>query len=154
MKCLSLWNPWAYWYVSGQKKNETRSWRTNYTGPLLIHAARAFPPEARRFAETERAMQRLPGRLAFGAIIGAVTLMGCRMTEDIAQQITALERLYGDYSAGRWAWIACDPIMFKEPIPFKGRQGIFEVPDELIKGGICNNHLTSGPLLSFSAISG
>ena len=44
MKCLSLWQPWASLVVIGAKRFETRSWPTNYRGPLLIHAAQRWSP--------------------------------------------------------------------------------------------------------------
>ena len=132
MKAISLWQPWAYAVVAGTKKFETRSWRTPYKGMLAIHAAKRFPPEALSFAQTERALDRLPSRLAFGAILGTVRLFGCRDAVEVCSEISALERLYGDYSEGRWAWELRDPVMFDEPIPFKGSQGFFNVPDELL----------------------
>lgn len=39
MKALTIWQPWASLLVSGQKKYETRSWATDYRGPIAIHAA-------------------------------------------------------------------------------------------------------------------
>ena len=40
MKALTLWQPWATLVAIGAKKIETRSWKTNYRGPLAIHAAK------------------------------------------------------------------------------------------------------------------
>jgi len=42
MKALSLTQPWATLVAIGQKKIETRSWRTDYRGPLAIHAAKGL----------------------------------------------------------------------------------------------------------------
>lgn len=33
------------------------------------------------------------------------------------------ERLLGDYSPGRFAWVLQNPVMFKTPIPACGKQG-------------------------------
>lgn len=33
------------------------------------------------------------------------------------------ERLLGDYSPGRFAWVLQNPVMFKTPIPAHGKQG-------------------------------
>jgi activating signal cointegrator 1 len=135
MKAISLWQPWAYALVSGMKKIETRSWSTPYRGPLLIHAAKTFPVTARDFAMTERALGRLPARLPFGALVGVVNLADVRRTESVIQEISAIERLYGDYSWGRYAWMTDSFMAFDEPVPYKGKQGFFNVPDEIIKGG-------------------
>ncbi len=43
MKALSLWQPWASLIALGVKTIETRSWATNYRGPLAIHAGLRRP---------------------------------------------------------------------------------------------------------------
>jgi hypothetical protein len=49
---LTLTQPWASLVVLGSKKLETRGWRTNYHGPLLIHAAKNMPKDCRELADT------------------------------------------------------------------------------------------------------
>ncbi len=39
MKALTIWQPWASLLACGAKKYETRSWTTQYRGPIAIHAA-------------------------------------------------------------------------------------------------------------------
>ena len=39
MKALTLYEPYATLVALNLKKIETRGWRTNYRGPLAIHAA-------------------------------------------------------------------------------------------------------------------
>lgn len=135
MKALSLTQPWATAIFRLNKKIETRSWKTNYRGMIAIHAAKGFPKYAREFAEIELALGRIPKRLPFGAIIGFVTIFEMRKTEDIVQQINSIERLYGDYSPGRWAWMLHGFISI-EPIPCKGHLGLWNVPSE-IEEAIC-----------------
>lgn len=45
MKAISLWQPWATLFATEIKKYETRSWATNYRGPIAIHAAKRRPPK-------------------------------------------------------------------------------------------------------------
>ena len=125
--------PWATAIILGHKKIETRSWKINYRGKIAIHAAKKFPRLAREFAETERALGRIPDRLPFGAIIGFATITGMQKTEDLRVQIPALERMYGDYSDGRWGWILTDITLLFEPIFCKGALGLWKVPEELNK---------------------
>ena len=33
------------------------------------------------------------------------------------------ERILGDYSPGRFAWVLKNPVMFSEPVPASGKQG-------------------------------
>lgn len=40
MKALTIWQPWASLLACGVKKYETRSWATQYRGPIAIHAAK------------------------------------------------------------------------------------------------------------------
>lgn len=40
MKALTIIQPWATLIASGHKMNETRSWKTNYRGEVLIHAGK------------------------------------------------------------------------------------------------------------------
>ena len=137
MKALSLTQPWATAIILGNKRIETRSWKTNYTGRIAIHAAKGFPKWAREFAETERAIGRIPGRLPFGAIIGFATIAGMRRTEeltgDLFLQISALERLYGDYAPGRWGWMLSDVEALPDDkiIGCKGALGLWEWEGEV-----------------------
>jgi hypothetical protein len=133
MKALSLVQPYATGIMLRHKKVETRSWKTGHEGQIAIHASKSIPKWARDFAALEVALGRIPERIPCASIIGLVTIMGMRMTEDIISQIDGLERLYGDYSLGRWAWMLCDPIPFDDPIPCKGHLGLWEVPEY-----ICN----------------
>ncbi len=40
MKAITIWQPWASLIACGAKKFETRSWATNYRGPIAIHVAK------------------------------------------------------------------------------------------------------------------
>lgn len=42
MKILTLTQPWATLVAVGAKRIETRSWRTDYRGPIAIHAAKTL----------------------------------------------------------------------------------------------------------------
>jgi hypothetical protein len=40
MKAITIWQPWASLLACGAKKYETRSWKTDYRGPIAIHVAK------------------------------------------------------------------------------------------------------------------
>lgn len=44
MKALTIHQPWASLLACGAKKYETRGWKTNYRGPIAIHASKAVDP--------------------------------------------------------------------------------------------------------------
>ena len=125
MKALSLTQPWATLVVTGAKRFETRSWTTTYRGPLLIHAAKGLRVGARRFSI--EALGKAPEEFVRGAIIGRVVLKNVYRTEELASTLTALERLYGDYTPGRWAWELEEAVRLAQPVPYRGALGLFEV---------------------------
>jgi len=153
MKCISLWQPWATLFL-GLKRYETRHWHTHYRGPLLIHAAKrrdGFARQLFRTADLQAALREMGivsfdhsifEDLPFGKIIGKVDLSDCSMVVDDevgnfsrlenGALITEPELSFGNFARGRFAWDAPKKWRFKEPIPFKGMQGFFNVPDDLV----------------------
>ena len=145
MKALSLTQPWATLVVIGAKRIETRSWRTGYTGTLLIHATKALPPgwsflfSKRAFLDVLDPLVGLNSlgapnidRLPRGALLGSVYLAGCFWTEEIVPPDEP-ERTFGDFSAGRYAWMLSNPVQWDEPISCQGRQRLFNVE---VPGGV------------------
>lgn len=134
MRCISLWQPWATLLVTGQKKNETRDWHTSYRGQLLVHAAATKNAEVREYMGDPLFQRHLKigwdKPLPFGAIVGFVNLKDCVSTDVFVPGF--LEYAFGNYAPNRFAWITTNQVPFEEPIPFKGKQGFFDVPDELI----------------------
>lgn len=134
MNAISIRQPWASAIALGVKTVETRSWSTKYRGPLVIHASKQLTKEAAFFARTEVTLGRLPNKLALGAIVAVVNLIESRlMTQDWISSVPAIERLYGDWSPGRFGWILGDVRALPEPIGYRGRQGFFDIPNALIE---------------------
>ena len=142
MRCISLWQPWASAVALGLKRIETRHWSTNYTGKLAIHAAKRWTGDERDTAAMFAGLYDL--RLAappLGAIVATARLVRCDRSEDILRRgIGKMEEALGNYGPGRFGWILDDITMLAEPVPFRGMQGLFDVPDDLIaqasKGGL------------------
>lgn len=130
MLALSLTQPWATLVVTGQKKIETRSWRTSHRGELGIHASKTFPRSAKAlcseepfrgalYRESFRAVEDLP----VGCLLGTVRVFDCISTDNVRRGATdagAREWAFGDYGPGRWAWVLTDAVMFEWPVPMKG----------------------------------
>jgi hypothetical protein len=153
MKAISLWQPWASAMAIGAKKIETRCWSTKYRGPLAIHAAKRYnKSEMKRLltshwiwknifhvkGEDVPTADEIMCALPFGKIIAIVDLDYCLATDSIwdAPALNAYdgrERGLGDYSFGRFAWITSNLRQFHKPIAWKGSQGFFNVPDDIIK---------------------
>jgi len=51
MKAISLWQPWATLIALGLKTVETRSWRMDYRGPLVICSTTGKSQNERAFGD-------------------------------------------------------------------------------------------------------
>lgn len=139
MKALSLDQPWASLLAGGPKQFETRAWRTNYRGRIAIHATKKLTSEALTLTFQEafaRSLTRLgyltAEDLPLGCIIGTATIVDMIPAMDVYRKIAQLERTFGNYTMGRWAWQCADPVLFKTPIPCRGMQGLWTVPEALL----------------------
>lgn len=143
MKVISILQPWATLVAIGAKKIETRSWNTNYRGPILIHASARFDKEQERLA-FEWSQLLKDSRVYHchrGAIIGKAELVATSILcppyhdetapfgiyyQEHGAAFTEQELAFGDYSPGRYGWLMADPIQFDEPVIAKGRLGLWE----------------------------
>jgi activating signal cointegrator 1 len=140
-RCISLWEPWAsLWLTEGAKVFETRSWPTAYRGKLLVHAAKSTNGKDELYYPLFQEHLARAGVLRWqdfhlGCIIGSVDLIGCCKSQDVPRDaISDHEKDFGDWTYGRYVWERAEnPVRFKTPIPYRGSQGFFDVPDDLVK---------------------
>lgn len=131
MKCLSIQQPWASLICGGIKDVENRSWRVkDAPGRILIHAGKSMrfnPEEIPLFFEVLISNAITCGYIPeiadmpMGAIIGYADIVGFteECTSDWAQEGHGAE----------WKWQIENARLFKSPIPYRGWQGLFEVPE-------------------------
>jgi activating signal cointegrator 1 len=131
LKAITLMQPWAAAVANGVKQFETRSWTTSYRGLIAIHAAKGFPKWARDFAKTEQALGRMPRDLPLGAIVATARITAVFRVEELASHLSAIERLYGDYSPGRYAWQLSDVRTLAKPIQCRGALSLWAVPTDV-----------------------
>lgn len=81
---ISIRQPWAWLIVHDKKRIENRTWRTNYRGPVLIHASSGLTKveyedalDFMRFRAILPAYIPRPEELERGGIIGRATVVGC-----------------------------------------------------------------------------
>ena len=129
IKAITLWQPWASFMALGLKENETRSWATQYRGPLAIHAAAKMPKRSDMSPEVwELAREKITGWHGWqlGKILCVVDLIKIMPTTAIIPFTNnKTEWMLGDYSPGRWVWITNMLKIFDEPIPIKDHQGLW-----------------------------
>lgn len=152
MKTLSLWQPWATLFVYGAKRIETRSWQWPKSWPLpavlAVHATKSWgrghdrddyeqlcAEEPFRTALFECGF-RDGGRVAveaipLGAVVGIVRLVACVGTAQLVGglafkgALTERERAFGNYTPGRYGWVADRAQPFARIVPAAGAQGIW-----------------------------
>lgn len=82
-------------------------------------------------------------RLPRGALIAVAELVEIWCTEYLHLgdwhekdgwrfDVTAQELALGDFTPGRFGWVLANVRAFPTPIPYRGRQGLFNVPDNII----------------------
>lgn len=151
VKALSIHQPWASLIAMGLKHFETRSWTTNYRGPLLICASKHklsfgqrhdivrckdIPTEYRKYFYEPSGFGRdgLYAGLPFGKALCLVDLADCQLTGIVLPEVSfRLETKFGDFFPGRFAWRLKNVRTF-EPFAVRGQRGLFEVevPDRLL----------------------
>lgn len=116
MKALSIRQPWAELIMLGIKDVENRSWATEHRGSLVIHAARALDVSKEELSEFGDEYGFDPNKLVYGALIGSVEVVDCTMkvTSDWHYQ-------------GQYGWYLKNPKRLSEPVPMKGKLGLFSV---------------------------
>lgn len=122
MKVVSIKEPFASLITHGIKKIETRSWKTNYRGKILIHSSLTKQ-------EIRDSIKHLVDfELIRGYILCEAELVDCiYMTEEFIEDLKKnnyTEYLCGRYEVGRYAWVL-DNIKPIKPIKAKGQLGIW-----------------------------
>lgn len=132
MKAISLWEPWATAMALNLKRNETRSWSTNYRGDLAICAAKRPMTGDERYIWDEFIQPCFPNELVqYGCVLCIVNVIDCLKTESIIEKVSAAEYDLGNYESGRFAWVTDNCRRLIKPVPIKGTQGFFNLPPDI-----------------------
>lgn len=121
MKALSIKQPWAWLIVNGYKPLDNRSWHSNYTGILLIHASLSFDSKGYKWV-TDNAERlgiqpnKLPAKKDFpkGSMVGFAFMRGCCKNSD------------SPWFTGPYGFELDGAKPLREPYPAKGTLGIFD----------------------------
>lgn len=127
MRAISLRQPWA-WAIFHGKPVENRTWWTAYRGPLLIHASKTLDIDGAWWIFENREQLDLPMVTVeyllsrpVGAFVGKVEMVDC------------VKNYRSPWFFGPYGHVYRNSEEFETPIPYRGKQGIFFVPEEVIR---------------------
>lgn len=131
MRVLTLREPWATMVARYGKTIENRGYRTNYRGPLAIHAAKTIRVrDCRDQLEAIRlegwvGARRLPTldelRSSAGKIVAVCDLVDCRLASSFVDDEPWVMR--SDDPNTDWCWVLANVRDLARPVPHVGNQG-------------------------------
>ena len=126
MKALSIRQPWAELILRGRKTIELRTWQTNTRGRIAIHASQTVQEEACTAYGLD------PARVVRGALVGTVELVDIAPLDEGEWEARRDQHLsLSDFPGPTFGWRLADPQRLPQPIPWRGRMSLFNVPDDL-----------------------
>ena len=126
LPALSVKQPWASWIATGDKTIETRTWSTDYRGPLLIVASQGVDGrlERRALDSNDAALLERIRTAPRGMALCVVNLLDCRpMTADDEAAAGCAWRL------DLWAW-CFQGLWPLAPYRVRGRLGLYRTAIE------------------------
>lgn len=118
-RALTVRQPWAGAIAHQTKRTENRSWKlpAKHEGArILIHAGAQLDRDAQVYG---------PHLGVYGAVVAVATVTGCHWSED--------GTCCGPWGFDRaYHWTLADVVALDQPVPAKGRLGIWAPDDELI----------------------
>lgn len=132
MKAITICQPYAALIMLPDddpraKRCENRSWASSYQGQLLIHAGKS-----------KEWLDSYPwdGPLTFGAIVGVCRMVGCARKGDPVAERRWLWLNAHEHYEGPFAFVLTECRAFAEPILYRGAQGFFDIPHEVVADAI------------------
>lgn len=117
VKAITILQPWAWAVVGGLKRFENREWRTDYVGPLVIHAGKsdAWMERGMKFLR-ERGVAPLRSELEFGAVLGVVDMVDCKRVAECGGD---------EYAWGPYCFELARPRRLVRPVPMRGQVSLW-----------------------------
>ena len=128
MKALTIWHLYAQALADRIKIYETRTWKTKYRGPVVIHTS------ARPMSAEDKALAQMFGIKGVkpGCVAAVADLTDCvLMDEDFIAVQSAQERRLGNWLPGNYAWTFENFRKPEKDIYLSGRQGLWTVDLDL-----------------------
>ncbi len=135
MKAITVCQPYASLIVGWEgmppdirKRIENRTWHTGYSGPLLIHAGKST-----KWLNSWH--REVPDKMPFGAIVGQANLTTCLSRGGMLSIPKHLAWVWGHrHAEGPYMWVLENVKRLVTPILYRGAQGMFNIPDDVLTG--------------------
>lgn len=135
IRALTLKAPWGALIASGQKTVENRVWELKYRGLVAIHTGQGVDRAAMKLALDEqgdgfirRAYRRIASRLTRPSHIVAVA----RIDDCHPYEPGCCVSPWAEKHEGIWHWTLTGVRALPEPIPAKGRLGLWRPSPDLV----------------------
>lgn len=134
MRGLSIHQPYASLIADGKKFVENRTWGTFYLGPLAICASKA----SRYISADELA------KYPTGCIVAVSRLAKCLHIDSLQHSLKTGIAIRGmsldsveailnhEHTEGPFCWVLLETQQLPRPIPMRGSQGLFTIPNEKV----------------------
>lgn len=142
MRAITVRQPWAWAIIHGGKdvENRSRNIAGSYRGPVAIHAGKTYDDYAswndawEALADALEAEGCPPWESASndcrGDIIGLVDLVDVHAARNHSRHPLDTCSPWADRHAD-WHLVLANPRAIPEPIPCRGRLGLWTVPDDI-----------------------
>jgi len=134
MKAISFKQPYAWLIANGYLLVDDRTWRTQYRGPVLIHASKGLYEVYYDYVKLHTEIL-LPGKdkLEYGGVVGIANLTICSLPRELPNTISPQQRLYFNGVHEKYFGFLFEQARPLALLPCRGKIGIFEIDiDELL----------------------
>lgn len=135
MKALTVRQPWAQAIIFGGKNIENRTVFWKYRGSLAVHAGMSWDLHGQHDPAIRAVRDDMPLWHEYGAIIGLVDLVAAHYARPSCAT-SARCGTWGHQSrpGGKPVvhLVLANPRPLPEPIPCRGRQGLWTPPDDVL----------------------
>lgn len=124
IRAITICQPWAWAIIAGHKRFENRTWRTEYTGPLVIHSSKSdgWMLQGMQFLRKLK-ITPLRAELEFGKVLGVVDLVDC---------VRPAEAGGDPFASGPYCFKLANPRRLTVPVAMRGMQGIYSMEASIV----------------------
>lgn len=130
MKTLTVRQPFAQLICMGVKDVENRTWKTNYRGTMLIHAAKEIDT---KYCTTNQAQEPDKLYVEGSELLRRSVIIGCVDLVDIVTDSTSPWAISSENDKQVYHWVLANPRLFDYMITnVSGRLSLWDFDDQIL----------------------